>query len=1107
MLDKNPIRINKQSSKIKTTEPRKLRIVRDWKTHTREELLSIIAPLIPEAPKTASKRETKKMIKDYIEQSVKTPPSIDFEIKETDLWTEIFINGKKHIIPKAVYWPKLRNLQQMGDVSFSTNPANWQSLVFRDWYWQNEEVAPTPTTPTLQQVTDEGNTTTNDILVDAKITAKTLWVQVSNPLTAVHLASTTGATINNVIAGSISLVDAFDLDTPIALWTAIAEPTAWSGGSGNLSDTWGDENFFADNKAYTARVYPCLDALWTIYRSQFYEEITFTDPNDSQWYQYLNFNWWTVTISGESVQYFIEIDINGGGFSPISVTSGTSIQLTNTSGSNTTNPWGSFYVLSAGTAPTPYDSGTSTFINGGSGGITQINSTVYVETDSVTNIWGTNYCSWSPTTSSFDDSSAGGNYDIETNWNNPWGSQDNSIIRVSMDSGTSWYYYYTSSTTWPFTITSLSNDTDAEARWWQIYTASTDFNFDMVWRALSPSGSNYYSPTADSYTVTISDSQRYIIKHTYSAVTNAKILAPTGSIGYGKNINTTYYDIWYTSWWDGTAQTPTTIWFTGTAQNRDYRAYWFNGTIYSQVPLTLSVTNLWGFKYVSGSVAYPSGITQIKILRQINWGGYTASKNLSSPTTTFTDDVTDNWSGNVVITPNAIIPSTLRLDKEISALNSSNPFQLQVVATWAWSPKYSGLAFWVADNSSTEATFQSYLYSESTTGYVNLVAWRLNFLSSLWGAVWARISGWWDAAFNVNRSGSQHFQVSGQNDIWLINTRSDQDSVWIWQTLWTDEQATLVVQPNRSFDVSTVYKGHSGMSDSSVAIRFQDSSWSFKWEITQGGWWRGATGSTGTPALSCRSYTNTGIIFPLAGTLADVTWGVERTRLDSSGRFWVANTTLTAYIDAPASTTSIPSFRIRAGTAPTTPNEWDVWNNSTVKWMAMFVDGISGFIPRTLFTQTASVAVANSTTETTITGSGTGTLTLPTNFFTVGKQIRIRCFWFQSSLGSPNITVRVKLGGTTIMSTTAVAAGNGTNDWFLIEWDITCRTTGSSWTLIWQWVYQELFQNGRLKGLTSTSTTTVNTTITQALTVTVQWWTATVNNTITCTNLSLESLN
>lgn len=131
-----------------------------WKAPTQEELLALIRPLIPDAPKTASRAELKKMIGDYIEKHKWTAPTLEFEVKETDQGTEIYINWKKHIIPKAVYAPKLRNLQQMGDVSV-VNPDSGQGLIFRDGYWVNEDI--TTWVPTLQQVTDEGNTTTNDI--------------------------------------------------------------------------------------------------------------------------------------------------------------------------------------------------------------------------------------------------------------------------------------------------------------------------------------------------------------------------------------------------------------------------------------------------------------------------------------------------------------------------------------------------------------------------------------------------------------------------------------------------------------------------------------------------------------------------------------------------------------------------------------------------------------------------------------------------------------------------------------------------------------------------------------------------------------------------------
>ena len=86
-----------------------------------------------------------------------------------------------------------------------------------------------------------------------------------------------------------------------------------------------------------------------------------------------------------------------------------------------------------------------------------------MEVDSVLNIGGTNYVSGSPTSGSFSDSGLG-TYDAEMSWTDN-GNSSNSIIRISQDSGTTWYYQYSGSSTSPYSFTSLSNDTDAEARW------------------------------------------------------------------------------------------------------------------------------------------------------------------------------------------------------------------------------------------------------------------------------------------------------------------------------------------------------------------------------------------------------------------------------------------------------------------------------------------------------------------------------------------------------------------------------------------------------------------------------------------------------------------
>ena len=95
MLKKNPIKISKQAIRIVKPQPKKLRIVRDGKTPTREELLAMITPLIPIPKEVVNKVPKKALIKfmeEYIAKKPLTPLTVDFDMKETDAGTEVTIN-------------------------------------------------------------------------------------------------------------------------------------------------------------------------------------------------------------------------------------------------------------------------------------------------------------------------------------------------------------------------------------------------------------------------------------------------------------------------------------------------------------------------------------------------------------------------------------------------------------------------------------------------------------------------------------------------------------------------------------------------------------------------------------------------------------------------------------------------------------------------------------------------------------------------------------------------------------------------------------------------------------------------------------------------------
>lgn len=156
-----------------------------------------------------------------------------------------------------------------------------------------------------------------------------------------------------------------------------------------------------------------------------------------------------------------------------------------------------------------------------------------------------------------------------------------------------------------------------------------------------------------------------------------------------------------------------------------------------------------------------------------------------------------------------------------------------------------------------------------------------------------------------------------------------------------------------------------------------------------------------------------------------------------------------------------------------------------------------------IFAQTASVTVANSSTETSVIGAGQGSMTIPANFFTVGKSISFRAVGVHSASASPTIRWRFKIGVTTVLDTTAVTSANSTNAGLVVDVYITCRTTGAGGTVFIQGNYTE--EANATFSFANTAVTSINTTITNLLDLTVEWGTGAPGNTVTITNLVLRN--
>lgn len=228
-----------------------------------------------------------------------------------------------------------------------------------------------------------------------------------------------------------------------------------------------------------------------------------------------------------------------------------------------------------------------------------------------------------------------------------------------------------------------------------------------------------------------------------------------------------------------------------------------------------------------------------------------------------------------------------------------------------------------------------------------------------------------------------------------------------------------------------------------------------------------------------------------------------------AGLFNFGSTTVpTALVDIDGSTTARSSLRIKSGTAPTSPNSGDVWHDSTRQCLMVYCGGMTLGLTKVGFVQTANANLNTSVTETTLIGTGIGTATLPANFLTIGKTIRVKMMGFYGTKASPvgALTVRLKYGSTTLLTLSPTLVVSLTNQPFFLDFDITCRTTGATGTVFAQGIgdfYSAAATSGPITGVT-TATTTIDTTASSKIDITFQWATSNANNTVTSTNYTME---
>lgn len=274
--------------------------------------------------------------------------------------------------------------------------------------------------------------------------------------------------------------------------------------------------------------------------------------------------------------------------------------------------------------------------------------------------------------------------------------------------------------------------------------------------------------------------------------------------------------------------------------------------------------------------------------------------------------------------------------------------------------------------------------------------------------------------------------------------------------------------------------------------------------VNVGGWSTGPTFTNTQEQLRLSDGSANGIALRQIGS-------AETNRLNGNLRVGADSAPGAAFVDYAAGTTSNAQANYEASTAPSSPVEGDLWNDSTQKTRQVFVNGVKQSIPGVLFTQTATATFSNTGTATSVIGSGVGAMTLPANFFVAGKTFRLVAAGFGGSdAAAPGtMTIRLRVGN---VVTTSLAVSITVVNWtWYLDTHCTCRTTGVTGT-IWCNGVAGITNNTtantfQMAQMNNGGTDTVDTTGTLLVDVTGQFGTVDADNSMNGTTAILEVLN
>lgn len=188
--------------------------------------------------------------------------------------------------------------------------------------------------------------------------------------------------------------------------------------------------------------------------------------------------------------------------------------------------------------------------------------------------------------------------------------------------------------------------------------------------------------------------------------------------------------------------------------------------------------------------------------------------------------------------------------------------------------------------------------------------------------------------------------------------------------------------------------------------------------------------------------------------------------------------------------------------------EGDLWKDSTQLTVSGYLGGINQSLVGCIWTQTSTTAIpGTASTDHDMLGTGVGTRTLPANFLTTGKTIKIRVMGTVTTPGSVTaVTIKVKLGSTVIATSAATPpTGSLTSKGFEAEFLITGRAVPGASASVASSGYIS-YNTGTVIPVIN-SNTTVATNAAQAISVTVNHGTTASSFVTTTHTATIEVLN